>query len=165
MFVTTLLPNHPVHVPPASIPIMGSIPPNISYISSYTLPPYISSIIPPITSTHSYAPTHHSFRNRAVIYISKMWLLPFDSPAPAYHLHNLLESFIIILTFESSFLLSPSIIHTCVTLKYYCCTINIYLPLLRLTINVTNFNILSSSHIHQLHKITLPSVLVSRQIM
>ena len=81
--------------------------------------------------------------NKSDISHSKIWLLRFDSPAPAYHLNKLLNSFIIIFTFESCFLIFPSVIYICGPLKYSHCIINIYLPLLQLPLNVTNYNIFS----------------------
>ena len=57
-------------------------------------------------------------------------LLPFESPAPAYHLNKFIKSFNIPSSLESFILIFLSILCSCGPLKYSCFTINIYLTLI-----------------------------------
>ena len=124
-------------------------------------------MIPPISNhshTHSRSDRKILQKKREGIYFSKTRLLPFDPPAPAYHLQKLLESLIIIITFDSFFIIFYSVVHTCINIKYPHNKINISSPLLKLHFKVTNFNIFYTSPTHHLHTRTLTYGIVSQKM-
>ena len=93
-----------------------------------------------------------------------MWLLPFDLPAPAYHLQKLIDTLVIILNFGLFLLIFPYVVCNFIMIQSSPCDINISLPLLWLLFNVMNFNHFSTSRTHYLRTSTLPLVKVSWKI-
>ena len=85
------------------------------------------------TESHHYTPMHwHTtlIENQSSISLSNVLLSRFDSPATAYHLNKLLKSFNIFFPFKSFFLIFLSILCSCGPLRYFHCTITIYLLLI-----------------------------------
>ena len=110
---------------------------------------------PPIynlSQLHIHTLVQHSSKNTIRGLFFKFWLLSFYLPARSHHHQKWLKSFKI---FSLSIYSYLCFLLMCVAVS--CSGINV-------PFNITIFNHLSTSHMHHLHMITLPSLKVSLQI-